>query len=530
MATTKGFIKLGQDRILPITRAELVLDANGNVALTSEQFAAGGKNAFGLISAAERALLKTDASGGSNGLSIYDLSSRLSYINNGLQVKGQTVKFYNETTGNHTPINVTASEGISVGVADNVISFKLEELQEISVANSVVRGISVDKYGRVVSVTGSALENSDLPDTISGKKLEGCYTSDTPTGETAIVNKKYVDQLFADVTGIASGGLQFKGVLTSWETAQGYLSEAYINSYFKVTQGFKIDSSYLYEESGTSGDVQLKAGDTLIVYKGSESSPKFVLIPSADDKTLITVKGESNGSASTPINGRDGNINLSFSSVFDVTGSGTSATITLPQATANSDGYLSKNDYNTFKGYAENLAVSYTGRFTEGTGVYEVGTLKIGNSEKIIYAKDSTYSLELISGTGENTAYNPILRWSTNGEVAADFTFKGNSGIAVRKNGNAVEFDLNAQVNTGSETYLEVVEGHKIGVKLGSVDNTGKVTDGLVSFNALNNFANQVHQVFVRYDVIENKLTDTTQSMSYGSADLIAAIAFDTDI
>jgi hypothetical protein len=49
--------------MLPITRGELVLDANGNIALTSDLFLAGkftdadGNGLPGLITAAERAML-----------------------------------------------------------------------------------------------------------------------------------------------------------------------------------------------------------------------------------------------------------------------------------------------------------------------------------------------------------------------------------------------------------------------------------------------------------------------------------------
>jgi hypothetical protein len=67
--TTKGFIKDWQgNKILPITRGELVLDCLGNVALTSDRFLAGelkdadgniiANDKPGLITAAERAVLK----------------------------------------------------------------------------------------------------------------------------------------------------------------------------------------------------------------------------------------------------------------------------------------------------------------------------------------------------------------------------------------------------------------------------------------------------------------------------------------
>lgn len=522
MATTKGFIKLGNDRILPITRAELVLDAQGRMAFTSEQFAAGGENAYGLISAAERALLQTGTSG--SGQSIADIYSKLGNINNGLSVQGNALKVYNEVTGESTPISLVAdaSEGVTVGVADNVISVKLTEVGAQNVTNSILRGITVDKYGRVTAVESSAFTSADIPETLSGKKLENCTVVSTPTTDEAVVNKKYVDDKFASVTGIATSGLRFKGIVNNSTSALSYLNASELNSYFKVTgDGFTLAASSVYD---SESDVTVKAGDTLIVYQETTSSPiQFVYIPSADDTTFVTVKGYNEGTANTAIEHRDGTVEFNFSPVFNVTGSGASATISLPAASADVDGYLSKEDYAAFKNYANNLKVAYTGNLSQGSGVYEIGTLTIGTEDKVLYGKDTTYGLELIDGVGENTEYNPILQWSSNGSVASQFTFQGTNGLVVKKSANAIEFSVNNAVATGSENYLDI-QGNKFGVKLGNINESGEITEGLVSFTALSNFANQVHQSFIRYDVVENSLSDTSKSLHYGSADLIAAI------
>ena len=518
MATTKGFIKLGNDRILPITRAELVLDAQGKMAFTSEQFAAGGDNAYGLISAAERALLQTGVSG--SGQSIADIYAKLGKINSGLVFNETAVKFYNEATGEATPININASEGIALGVADNVISVKLAEVGEQNVASSILRGITVDKYGRVTAVEHGALNNNDIPETLSGKRLDGCTTDTVAATDNAIVNKKYVDEKFADVTGIASGGLQFKGVIDSADSAASYLNASYLNSFFKITgDGFQIDAANLYKSDAA---VFAKAGDTVIVYKDEQGTPKFVHIPSADETTLVTVKGYSSGAANTAIDKRDGHIELNFSNVFNVTGSGTSATVTLPAVSMESDGYLSKEDYAAFMSYSNSLKVDYTGNLSEGAGIYTIGTLTIGESSKTLYGKDTTYGLELVNGS-ENNEYNPILQWSSNGSAASRFTFTGSNGIVVKKSANTIEFSANNTVATGSENYLDI-KGSTFGVKLGSISSAGEITEGLVSFTALSNFATQVHQSFIRYEEIENSLNDSSKALHYGSADLIAAI------
>jgi hypothetical protein len=60
MATKKGFIKDHYDNtLLPISRGELILDSQGNIALTSPEFEAGHNgNTYGLISALDLLKIK----------------------------------------------------------------------------------------------------------------------------------------------------------------------------------------------------------------------------------------------------------------------------------------------------------------------------------------------------------------------------------------------------------------------------------------------------------------------------------------
>jgi hypothetical protein len=76
---------------LPITRAELVLDQDGNIALNSEHFLAGENNPIGLITASERAMLLGNAGTGEG---ITDIYTKLGYINKGLQVGDTPIPFY----------------------------------------------------------------------------------------------------------------------------------------------------------------------------------------------------------------------------------------------------------------------------------------------------------------------------------------------------------------------------------------------------------------------------------------------------
>jgi hypothetical protein len=114
---SKGFIKdWSGNNLLPITRGELVLDQDGNIALNSKYFLAGENGSqYGLITAAERALLAggTGGSGGSG--SIGDLANKLNYINQGLKFNNNTLNFYT-TEGVATPINIIAASGLVLGV------------------------------------------------------------------------------------------------------------------------------------------------------------------------------------------------------------------------------------------------------------------------------------------------------------------------------------------------------------------------------------------------------------------------------
>lgn len=532
MATTKGFIKDWQgNRILPITRGELVLDQNGIVAFQSEQFLANadGNGLPGLITAAERAML----SGGSAGTGITDIYNKLGYINTGLQFNNTTLNYYNES-GQATPIKITSdtTKGITIGIANNVVSLSLTELTTSGLsASSIVKSITIDKFGRVTAVSGSALTNDEIPDTLTEKTLtsstlSGCVTSETEIGdnEKAVANKAYVDAKFQIANSVATGALKFGGSLSDASIAIQHLSDskAY-NSYYKVIAPFELSTSYLYDTSGiTQGLVgntlTVAAGDTLIVYPQDGAQAKYVYIPSANDITTLTVKDPSTTALSKAID----HVTLSFSSLFSVgnpQGSNT-ATITLKQVTDKQDGYLSSTDYNEFKAYAQNLAVGYTSEFTSGTNVYKIGTLTVGNNSHDIYGKNNISALTLDNGT--TSEYNPILKFTEDG-VDTKITIQGSNGIVAKKDGNTVILTTANTVDEDSANYISITQGHKFGVKLGSVDaSTGTVTEGLVNYSTVYNLATKVAQMF---EVIDYTLigTDSTK-YQYGNEKLKTAI------
>lgn len=550
MSTNKGFIKdwLG-NHILPITRAELVLDQEGDVALTSKFFAAGDYgNAYGLVTAAERAML----SGGGTGGGISDLYTKVEYINQGFKVGGTAVNFYNENGA--TPINLvsTGDSKISISIGEgNLINFGLSSIStnETSVSQ-LLRSIVVDKYGRVTSVTGSELVDADIPAELTSKTLingvlNGCTTVGKEIGndEKAIANKFYVDSKLSEIAGVATGALSFGGSIGDQTLAENMLTNKdYWNTYYKVVAEFSLNVSDLFDDTGITGStVKLKIGDTLIVHQPSSTATKakFVYIPSGDDITAITVKGD--GETTDALTSRVGSVTLRFSTLFSVTnpssGSGT-AYISIPPATATQHGYLSKEDYAEFKAYSSSLSVSYDSNFDAGPGVYEIGTLTIGTSEKVIYGKNNISSLTVNNGStsGNFQEYNPILKFTETGASDVNIGLIGSAGITIKKNNTNVEFsasnevieqDVPQELNPRKVKYLTLEDGYKFGVQIGKANNYGIVTqDGLTDFSQFNALVNKVSTT-TTYEAITYSLLGeaSLEEYRYGNEKMKAAIA-----
>ncbi len=550
MATQKGFIKDWAGRnILPITRGELVLDKDGNIALNSKYFLAGENGSqYGLITAAEREMLSGGGSGsGSSGIT--DLYNRLDYINSGLQFNGQTLNFY-DINSNATPIQIgsTGDGKLIIGVSNNVINFTLEALtNNDTTASNIVKGLQVDKFGRVISVTSDILNNSDIPSELTGKTLtnavlKSATTADKEIGtdEKAIVNKAYVDAKVQEVTGVATGALKFGGGINSANEAETALTSAlHHNSYFKVTTEFEINTSDLKDSAGISGStLKVKVGDTLIVVPTNGTRSQFVYVPSGDDVTTITVRGEDE--AANALTTEIGNVTLKFGPLFNVknnpSGSRT-AYITFPQASQSTGGYLSKEDYAAFKNYANSLSVDYVGEFSSGAGVYTIGTLTLGSGEKIIYGKNNITTLTLNNGSGTNPEYNPILKFTETGATDVSIAIKGLNGILTKKNGNNIEIgaanEIIEQTVPGTSTqtqYLIIDDGYKFGVQIGEVDADGNITQhGLTDFSQFINLVSKVSQT-TRFEVFEYSLkgSASTTEYRYGNQLLKDAIALAT--
>lgn len=537
MATTKGFIKdwLG-NHILPITRGELVLDQEGNVALTSKFFLAGENGAqYGLVTAAEREMLKGTGTGGG----ISDLYTKLNYINSGLSFGNVGLNFY-DANGTATPIKVisTGDGAISITVSGQTVNLSLAELTTDAVtATDIIKGLKVDKYGRVTEVTSGKLTNADIPAELSGKTLkestlDGCKTAnkDIANDELAVANRAYVDSKFNSAIATASGALKFYGPISSSDSIEVILTDQqFWHNYFKVTSdNVEIALTDLVETSGISGSkLKCKTGDTLIVRPPeSGTRSKFVYVPSGDDITSITVKGDSELSAA--VNGAVGPVTFRFSSVFGVTNTGgQTAYITLPAVSTTTHGYLTKEDYAAFKNYANALSIAYTGDLTAGAaGVYKIGTLTFGSgtsaTTKDILGKNNISALSLIDGAAN--AYNPILKFTETGATDVNITITGLNGVVTKKNGNAIEIgaaneiveqDVPQPSNPRKVKYLTIESGYKFGVQIGSADANGNVVqDGLTDFSQFNALVNKVSHA-VSFEEISYSLNGSVNAAEY---------------
>lgn len=526
MATKKGFItdQLGQN-LLPITRAELVLDSAGIIALNSEQFLA--QNGLpGLVTAAERELIGKLS--GDSDQSLSDIYNKLGYINNGLSINNTPIHFYNGTT--QTPINITTTldedenPTLSLSVdTTNKISIGLNTLTQSGLsASEILRSITVDKYGRVVAVSGSELTNDDIPQTLSGKILSGAttYTTDIADNEKAVVNKAYVDAKFDSVSTIATGALTFGGTLSSWESANGVLANN--NHYYKVVVQFTVPADKVYVPTGnTAIATTVKPGDTLIVKDG-----KLVYIPSGDEiQTSITVEGET----TTPLDHKFGDVTLKFSTPFNVASNGNTALISFPQAYIDNDknphaGYLSADDYAKFNSYASQEATTYTPTVkSTDAGAYEIGNLSITGSNNIIYGLNNISALSLIQGKyGQIDC--PTLRFTEN-STNFDYNIYGYNGISTVIDGTTLKLSATNIVDPNSSKYLEILENHKFKVKVGSYDKTNStIIPGLVDYEEFYEYKQEVFSGTITFASIENKLTDTQKTYHYGSTELVTAI------
>ena len=317
ITTLKGFIKDYEgNRLLPITRAELVLDKNGFIAMHSEQFAAAvpdpsnneDKGRWGLISPEDLALVHTLKGGSAGNGAIASIQQQLAslYSNLGLKVGDASVKFY-DSQNTFSDIVLEGDSNITVSTAaGNTIQFILNKVTTTKTGSGVITDITIDDYGRVVSITGSS--------SLSGLSLQNS-TVTMSSDDNSIANKKYVDDKFNTANNAALGALKFGGVISTQTELDniGSALTSNVNSYFKIGKDeLELKSQFIL---GGSSNIILKAGDTVIVHTNNEGTG-FVYIPSGDEPiTTLTIQDNTNGKVENAV----GAVTLKFASPFIVT-------------------------------------------------------------------------------------------------------------------------------------------------------------------------------------------------------------------
>lgn len=520
LKTYKGFVNdINGNRLLPITRGELILDAYGNLAFTSSLFEAGKLGEYGLISISDLNKLKSISGGNVN---ISDLSTKINYINTGIKVGNTILNYYTvEDTITSTPISFASNGSLSITTANNIITIGLPEINNgndvASLTNTFIRAITVDKYGIVKSVSGGLLTNDDIPETLENKTLSGCTTESVANNNYAIVNKKYVDDKIIEGNIANIGALIFGGIITNTiYTNNSILSANNVNHYYKVTESFIINKEHLYSEES---NIIVRSGDTLIVYndKTDNTNPyKFVYIPSADEtETTIHIPGVTQ-------NPLIGNINLSFTGGgLNTTVDGNTINVALPAASRTTNGYLTKElysniaqpasgdnngyltaaDYVKFSSFA---AKSITFTPTLNTG-YKIGTFAFDDQAVSLYGKE--YSL-VLNQSSENSNVNPKISFTGSDNSTKDITFTG---------GN----------------YIQVIKSQDSEIKISAITGTNGLT-AYSDYSTLNDKVNTLNstvlshiQLGTYFFTIENSLTDTEKTYYYGSEALKAAVTLD---
>lgn len=561
----KGFIHDSQgNTLLPITRAELILDKLGNPAFQSSQFAAGGDNSYGLISKVDIEFLHSLSGSSGTTSSIQDILNDITKLYAGaINVNNTSVPFYNSDGASN--INLVSGSGISIAVTPtegtaDTITVSLEKITNTTEGSGIVTGLEVDDYGRVTKV----VKSSDLT---------GYVTTVADNSEqNVIVNKKYVDDSIAKVELVAVGALNFVG---KFDHGQGDLA-SYINTilsqasegdYMLVAKAFEISSDSMnymyykddYNNAGQSS-VSVNVGDTLIVRQDNQGAFKLIHIPSGNDTFVSTDISVIQGT--TPyIQNKTGSVVFNFDPVFTLAATDNEAVqVGINALGSDSDdevyGVIKASDYKSFL-QASAQSVQYLPTINQDTpGAYALGNISFGSgTESTIYGTHNTYAASLESITDSNTGkpdptqVNLKFASSVNTAYDTSLNIKG-EGIKVEVANGALKLSSTLAVDPTSAEYLDIT-GNTLKIKTGesveSSDGNGDVTyTGLATYAQAVNLSTQAVQaahglaidtaktLFTAFTEIPNNLTEQTYTSEgstiaatywYGNDALVAAIA-----
>lgn len=498
MSNIKGFITdINNNKILPITRGELVLDENAEVALRSSIFAAN-ENQYGLLSPTHYSVLASLGSPDDlDENSLAGILARLTAINEGIKVGNTTLNFYDKNNNNQsTPIYFEASDPISLTANSNKITVSLKPLKEnTTTTENVVANIKVDKYGRVTEISPTTA--------LSGVNLTGCTSSDVADNaqQEAIVNKRYVDEKFSEISAISTGALKFEGPIDTANNIATLLKEGYY--YLAANTLYDLEASLFH---GKTQNVTVNRGDTLIAHS-MQGQLKFTIIPSGDDKTIINLSDTSSNPNTTTIG--VGTSNVTFAYPFSLNNDTNATIISIPEASYSTAGIISADLFGKID-QATAKSMTYSPTLTDGV---PLGEITIGNeSATPITIYSPNYSLKYESNA---------IKWSGHANEKLNIKFEG--GLQPTYSSDTCTVNL-----VTDNKYLTVEEGALKAV-ISQVSND-EFTTGLIDNILFDNYMTALATVTTYYKPISKSLSnndpeDDGKNYQYGSPELKNAIA-----
>lgn len=344
MGTKTGFIKDYQNNILlPITRAELVKDANGECAFRSSVFAAD-EYQYGLMSPEDKAKLNGDGD-----QSLSGLDGLIKQLSTSIKV-------------NAVPLDLL-STGLIIKNSDQILATVEEGTLEFT-----------------------------LPTTLP--LTSALVTKVDDTQDTAVVNKKWVsDKIqakFTDAIQSATGSLKFKGLLED-SVITSDLNNKEVGYFYKVGN-----------DNVTVGGTSVKRGDTILVAE-ENGSKYWCIIPSGDEiqTTLSVASKYLLGS----INIASGSSDLSITASQESGDGGGTITFTQNPASISNGvvtpGSFSQQVYNTLSSLIT-TGVKYTSLVPNEVGVGTLGDSTPITIPKLIVddAEGTTIKYNTITNAG----------------------------------------------------------------------------------------------------------------------------------
>ena len=490
----KGFITdLAGNTILPITRGELVLDANGEVALHSSVFAAN-KDQYGLLSPTHYTLLESLGPNDTpNADNLASILTKLNAINEGIKVDTKQLYFYNNQG---TPITFKSSETISLTADDyNNITVSLKPLQDKPTnAENVVANVTVDDYGRVTKIESTTA--------LSGVHLTGCTADNVADNaqQQAIVNKQYVDEKFSEISAISTGALKFEGPIDTANNIATLLKEG---SYYLAANNLENLEASLFH--GKTEEVTVNRGDTLIAHS-MQGQLKFTIIPSGDDGTYINLSDSTTGKTTIGV----GTSNIVLASPFVLKNDTANiTTISIPEADTNTSGIISSELYGKIM-QATAKSMSYEQLITGGL---TIGQITIGDgTEDPIEIQIPNYSLKYDKNA---------IKWSGYANEKLNIKFEG--GLQPTYSNDT------CTVNLGTDNKYIKVDNGVLTAIISEVSND-EFTPGLIDNDLFDNYMTALATAVTYYKPISKSLSkndpeEDGKNYQYGSQDLKNAIA-----